>query len=165
MWDRSDKSDEPLLLGKLIVAGWPRLGLEPFLSKLSDEVDAMLRTTITVGDFEEINAAISRQKPNPKTEYLRAFGFLMTSKTGIIYAYVLDRDEASLDRPIDEGWEKPIDQAVTLTPGVRRAMAITATVAFNNDIEVSEDDVRKALGGSEHKSARSTRNHPKRRNI
>jgi hypothetical protein len=44
-------------------------------------------------------------------------------------------------------------------------MAITATVALNNDVEVSEDDVRKALCGLEDTSAKSSRNHPKQRKI
>ncbi len=67
-------------------------------------------------EFGMIGAAINSRQRNRKTEYLRAFGHLQ------------------------------IECNVAFTPGVVRAMAITATVAVNcADVVASEDDVRKAL--------------------
>jgi hypothetical protein len=64
-----------------------------------------------------IGAAIDSRQHNPKTEYLRAFGNLLTDVHGF-----------------------------ALTPPIMRAMAITATVVINRpDVDVTYDDVRKAL--------------------
>jgi hypothetical protein len=62
-------------------------------------------------------AAIKSRQHNPKTEYLRAFGNLLTDVHGF-----------------------------TLTPPIMRAMAVAATVVINlPDVDVTYDDVRKAL--------------------
>ena len=87
-----------------------------------------------------VDAAISKQKPNLKTEYLRAFGHVLTISPG------------------------SIGEPVNLTPGVRRAMAVTTTVALNGDVIVTEDDVRKAVVVSEF-CAKTTRNLPGQRKI
>lgn len=64
-----------------------------------------------------IGAAISSRKQNSKTEYLRAFGNLLITEHGFI-----------------------------LTAPIFKAMAVTAMVVMNDpDIDVTEDDVRKAL--------------------
>jgi hypothetical protein len=62
-------------------------------------------------------AAIKSRKRSPKTEYLRAFGNLLTEEHGI-----------------------------ALTTPIVTAMAITATVVINlPDVDVTHDDARKAL--------------------
>ena len=66
-----------------------------------------------------VDVAISKRKRNIKTEYLRAFGHLLLHCGA--------------------------GEEVRLTPGVRRAMSVTSTVAINSDVIVTEDDVRKAL--------------------
>lgn len=64
-----------------------------------------------------IGAAIESRKRNQKTEYLRAFGALLTDAHGF-----------------------------ALTTPIMQAMAIVANVAINSpDVDVSHDDVRKAL--------------------
>jgi hypothetical protein len=64
-----------------------------------------------------IGAAIKSRKRSPKTEYLRAFGNLLTEEHGI-----------------------------ALTTPIVKATAITATVVINlPDVDLTSDDVRKAL--------------------
>jgi hypothetical protein len=66
---------------------------------------------------EAIGAAIASRQHNPKMEYLRALGKLLTDEHGI-----------------------------ALTTPIVKAMAITATVVINlPDVYVTYDDVRKAL--------------------
>jgi hypothetical protein len=68
-------------------------------------------------EYGTIGAAIDSRKKNEKTEYLRAFGELLTSQNRF-----------------------------SLTPEIIKAMAITANVVINSpDVDVSYDDVRKAL--------------------
>lgn len=88
-----------------------------------------------------VDAAISKQKPNLKTEYLRAFGHLLTNEEGTV------------------------GQPIALKPGVRRAMAVTSTVAINSDVIVTDDDVRKALELSEVSLPKKDRNLPSARKI
>jgi hypothetical protein len=65
---------------------------------------------------DAIGAAVKLRQHNPKTEYLRAFGKLLTV------------------------------QGFALTTPIMKAMAITATVVINRpDVDVTYDDVRKAL--------------------
>jgi L-fucose mutarotase/ribose pyranase (RbsD/FucU family) len=62
-------------------------------------------------------AAIKSRQHNPKTEFLRAFGKLLTDEHGF-----------------------------TLTTPIMRAMAVAATVVINlPDVDVTRDDARKAL--------------------
>jgi hypothetical protein len=64
-----------------------------------------------------IGAAVASRQHSPKTEYLRAFGNLLTDVHGI-----------------------------ALTTQVMKAMAIVGNVVINlPDVDVSRDDVRKAL--------------------
>jgi hypothetical protein len=64
-----------------------------------------------------ISAAITSRQRNPKTEYLRAFGKALTDVLGF-----------------------------ALTTPIVKAMALTATVVINlPDVDVTYDDVRKAL--------------------
>lgn len=64
-----------------------------------------------------IGAAVARQKNNPKTEYLRAFGSLLRN-----------------------------EYRIELTREIMHAMATTATVVLNDsEIDVTYDDVRKAV--------------------
>lgn len=66
-------------------------------------------------------AALASRQQNTKTEYLRAFGFLLTV-------------------------HRLPNFQIALTTPVMRAMAITANVALNlPDVDVTYDDVRKAL--------------------
>jgi hypothetical protein len=157
-----DESYTALLLQMFTVAQTKeRPQVVQVLCKVSDAADRALRSITFGGD---IDAAISKQKPILKTEYLRAFEYLLTREGGIVLTHWPDDSDGV--REIDlSALPEPIDRPVTITPGVRRAMAITATVALNNDVEVSEDDVRKALCGLEDTSANSSRNHPKRRKI
>lgn len=91
-------------------------GTAPDLSELLDTVAKAAR------DFQPsesgmIGAAIDSRKSNTKAEYLRAFGSLLTDEHGF-----------------------------TLTVEFMNAMAVTANVVINqSDIDVSYDDVRKAL--------------------
>jgi hypothetical protein len=64
-----------------------------------------------------IGAAIASRQRSPKTEYLRAFGKLLSDEHGF-----------------------------ALTTPIVKAMAITANVVINlPDVDVTYDDVRKAL--------------------
>jgi hypothetical protein len=90
---------------------------------LSPDVPAVLATLARAArDFQPtetgmIAAALSTRQRSTRTEYLRAFA----------------------DRLIDSG--------VPLTNAVMRAMAVVANVVINSpDLDVSYDDVRKALG-------------------
>lgn len=82
----------------------------------------LLRTVAKAADnyepryFGRIGAAIQKRERNNKTEFIRAFGHEL---------------QAEID----------------FTPSVIHAIALMATVALNdNDIDVSSDDVRQALG-------------------
>jgi hypothetical protein len=84
---------------------------------------ALLNTVVKAArDFEPrqtqmIGAAIASRKQNPKTDYLRAFAHLLTDV-----------------------------HHLTPTTPIMRAMAVVATVVVNlPDIDVTYDDVRKAL--------------------
>ena len=64
-----------------------------------------------------VHAAISSQKRNPKTEYLRAFGHLLTNQHNFV-----------------------------LTTRIMQAIAVVASVVIDlPDVDVSYNDVRKAL--------------------
>ena len=68
-----------------------------------------------------VGVAIESRQRSPKTEYLRAFGFLVT-----VHRLA--------------NWQ------IALTTPVMQAMAIAANVAMNlPDVDVTYDDVRKAL--------------------
>lgn len=86
-------------------------------------LSALLRTLqICASDFEPdeygmLKAAAGTRQHNPKTEYLRAFAYILAE-------------------------ERQID----ITPTVMKAMAITSNVVMNApDIDATYDDVRKAL--------------------
>lgn len=99
---------------------WPDLryawGIAPDLPQLLETVAKAAR------DYEprfygRIGDAIAKQKPSPKTEYIRALRSMLK------------------DARIDE------------TPAVRNAIACVTTVALNDpDMVASYDDVRQALG-------------------
>lgn len=86
----------------------------------SPPLSALLMTVSKAAkDFEPketglIGAALASRQRNVKTEYLRAFGNLLTEQ-----------------------------HRLTLTTDIMKAMAIAATVVINNYGDVSEDDVRK----------------------
>ncbi len=93
--------------------GW---GVAPDLSELLDTVAKAARN-FKPSESGMIGAAIESRQRSAKTEYLRAFGNLLTDV-----------------------------HHLTLTNAVMRAMAVVANVAINlPDIDVSYDDVRQAL--------------------
>lgn len=90
--------------------------------QLSPDLSSILETVASVAsNFKPsatgmIGAAINSRERSTRTEYLRAFGNRLT------------------------------DSGLTVTSIVMRAMAIVANVAINlPDVDVSYDDVRKAL--------------------
>jgi hypothetical protein len=90
--------------------------MAPDLSDLLETL-AQVADAYKPSEFGMIGAAIGSRQRNPKTEYLRAFGKLLTDV-----------------------------HSVMLTPAVMRAVAIAATVVLNlPDVDVTYDDVRKAL--------------------
>lgn len=101
-----------------ICGGW---NIAPSLSELLDTV-AKSAQDFRPSEDGVIGAAIESRQKSTKTEYLRAFGHLLTDVHGF-----------------------------TLTTAVMQAMAIVANVVINlPDVDVSYDDVRKAvpkLGG------------------
>lgn len=91
-------------------------GTAPDLSALLDTVTRAARE-FKPSRSGVIGAAIVSRQQNTKTEYLRAFGNLLTDV-----------------------------HHLTLTPDVMKAMAIVANVAINlPDVDVTYDDVRKSL--------------------
>jgi len=91
-------------------------GTAPDLSELLDTVTKAARS-FQPSESGMIGAGIESRKASIKTEYLRAFGSLLTSR----------RD-------------------FSMTAGIMNAMAVTAIVVLNQSkIDVSYDDVRKAL--------------------
>ena len=91
-------------------------GTAPDVSALLDTV-AMAAREFKPNESGIIGAAIVSRQQSTKTEYLRAFGNLLTDA-----------------------------HHLTLTPGVMKAMAIVANVAINlPDVDVTYDDVRKSL--------------------
>ena len=91
-------------------------GTAPDLAELI-ETAAMAARSFKPQEDRMIGAALRSRKQNEKTEYLRAFGYLLSA-----------------------------EHQITLTPGIMNAIALTATVVLNSpDIDVTFDDVRKAL--------------------
>jgi hypothetical protein len=132
-------------------------GLMKHLSRVSDEV-LQLKLAFGSGD---IDAAVAKQKPNLKTEYLRAFAHQLTNEAG----FEIDDYGRIGSITFDDLSDMDLsDKPIVINPGVRRAMAITSEVALGT-IEVSDDDVRKALGMPEDSSGNLRRNLPKRRKI
>lgn len=91
--------------------------------QLAPDLPAILQTVATAArNFQPsetgmIGAAIDTRQRSPKTEYVRAFANRLTESYGL-----------------------------TLTTGIRKAMAVTANVVIDlPDVDVSDDDVRKAL--------------------
>jgi hypothetical protein len=103
----------------------------PDLSDLLRQAAITSRATEAYFGFEGVDAAISKQKRNLKTEYIRALGVALTSPTAI-------------------------GDPVSLTAGVRCAMAITGTVAINSEAVVTEDDVRKAIATKHFRKRRAS---------
>jgi hypothetical protein len=91
-------------------------GTAPEFSALLETVASTARS-FKPSAPEAIGAAIKTRQHNPKTEYLRAFGHLLTD----VHRFAL-------------------------TTPIMKAMAITATVVIDlPDVDVTYDDVRKAL--------------------
>ena len=91
-------------------------GTAPDFSDLLDTV-AKAGRSFKPSESGMIGAAIESRQRSPKTEYLRAFGNLLTDAHGF-----------------------------TLTTPIMQAMAIVANVVINlPDVDVTYDDVRKAL--------------------
>lgn len=102
--------------------------------KLAPDVSAVIKTlSLTAKNFipkqsKAIDAAICSRKSNAKTEYLRAFASILMN------------------------WRR-----MTITAGIMNAMAVTATVVINSpDVDVTYDDVRKALSALINRSEDST---------
>jgi hypothetical protein len=109
--DKVDRNPAEVLRASINYA-W---GVAPRLS-------ALLRTlSVAASQFEPRefgfpDAAVRTRQHNAKTEYIRAFGHVLS------------------------------ERKITVSRGVMKAMAIAATVAMNHpDVDVTYDDVRKAL--------------------
>jgi hypothetical protein len=91
-------------------------GIAPDFSALLDTV-AQASLAFRPGESGMIGAAIESRQHSAKTEYIRAFGNLLTNSHGFV-----------------------------LSPPIMNAMAIVANVVINlPEIDVTNDDVRKAL--------------------
>lgn len=105
---------------------------KPDLVKFLFTAAQAARTKLQNPFGQPIDAAISTRQASRKTEYLRAFWQALSD-----------------------------DSIITLKTGIKKAMAITATVVINEpNIDVSYDDVRKATaqqGGRSPESTRTTR--------
>jgi hypothetical protein len=112
-WDVQDEKTAEEEARNMLRYAW---GTAPEVSELLETLASAARAfkPSAPGMF---GAAIESRKRSPKTEYLRAFGNLLTEEHGI-----------------------------ALTTPIVRATAITATVVLNlPDVDVTYDDARKAL--------------------
>src|SRR5262249_29077116 len=138
---------------------------------LSNVREFGLRGEVTFDPEHGVDAAICSQKPSKKLEYIRAFGYLLTSEnsvaSGNCLRFVPIDSEDVTDAINRAALQKQVDNPVPLTARVQRSMGITASVVLDIDVsddnDVSDDDVRKALRFSEDKSANTRRNLPKQR--
>jgi hypothetical protein len=113
----SNPKEAMLLIPLMLRAG--KFENEPDVVDLLWKINGAAATSFVDPFSAHIDAAIGSQKPNVKTEYIRALASLLAQG----------------------------EDAITMTAVVRAAMAVTATVVLDDpDIEVSADDVRKALG-------------------
>jgi hypothetical protein len=124
---------------------------------------AAYQADVTFDTEVGIDAAISKQKAIAKTEYIRAFGHSLGQQDTVAFGDFLS--VASISQVYVEQFAEKLEEPVTLTPGVRRAMAITTEVALNSDITVSAEDVTKALRVSEDPSTSTLSNLPTQRKI
>jgi hypothetical protein len=147
---------------------------------LGNLADVSSESHVTFPEAGDIDVAISKYR-NTRSEYVRAFGHLLTHKHPVAFGHCLTFDSwlheiGLLNIPeLSHGPRlpgKPIaltvgvalaDEPIALTAGVMTAMAATSTVILD-DIDVSYDNVRTALA-SQDTPGKKRRNLPNKRKV